>query len=215
MREDWATVFGFLDPSKARRMVRAEFVRWSAREEPFQIISFHIGTVEADGDVGWTEVHYRTLLRRFPDIAARDATQWQKWRVVQGQWYPVPQRELEAYPAPPAKRDADEETRLRTRFEESWDARRRRDWRRLYELCDPRDRSAVSRESFAESESLFEYRSHRVDWVEVISGRGRVRVLYDHKIMDASLTKLPARSMYVVERWVKVDNEWYRDLKTP
>ncbi len=64
-------------------------------------------------------------------------------------------------------------------------------------------------------EELFDYLSHRLDWIEVIGNQGRIRVTYHHKLTDKSMEKLPARDATFIEAWVKSEDEWYLDLKRP
>lgn len=211
--QDWATVFQFQDPAEHDQSAKDEFIRWCVEEEPFRILSYEIDDVDVDGNLGWVDVRYRTSLNKFPDIPARDAETWQKWRRIDGMWYPVPTRELASCPEAPSKRDASAEARLRTRFLESWTARQGRDWPRLYALTDPADREDVPEDEYAQVEGLFEYLAHEVDWVEVVGQRGRIRVSYEHKVTDTSLSKLPAMTATMIETWIQRDNEWYRDLK--
>ncbi len=211
--EDWSTVFLFQDPIKRRGMKEAAFVSWCQDEEPFSIHSFRLRDVVTDDELGWVELDYSASLPRFPAVPPRDAHRWQKWRRVEGGWFPVSPQEVGSFPESPALRDAVAEQRLRVRFEESWTARREKDWHRLYELTDPRDRPDVTETDFTEVESLFEYLSHNLHWVEVIDGVGKVRVSYFHKLTDPSLMKMPARRMWIIEKWTVYENEWYRDLK--
>ena len=88
--EDWHTVFQFQDPPARDEMVEDEFVAWSREEEPFVIHSYSLGEVRIDGRVGWVEVDYQTSMRKLPDIPARDAHRWEKWRLISGQWHPIP-----------------------------------------------------------------------------------------------------------------------------
>lgn len=212
---DWDAVFEFYEPKIRDTLVKSDYMEWADKNELFQIHSFDIAQVQASGEIGWAEVEYRTSLRRFPDLDPRTAKQWQKWRLVDRDWYPIPQKEIKTYPEAPALRDAREEQRLRSRFEASWEARRARDWHRLHQLTDPRDHEAASEEDFAAVEELFDYLSHRLDWIEVIGDQGRIRVTYHHKLTDKSMEKLPARDATFIEAWVKSENEWYLDLKRP
>jgi hypothetical protein len=106
-----------------------------------------------------------------------------------------------------------QEELLRSRFQETWKARKAADWHTLYGLTDPEDRATVTESMFAESEALFEYLSHRVQWVQVIGGQGKIYVTYHHKLTDPSLEKLPTAEVTIHERWIRRGNEWYRDLK--
>ena len=212
LEQDWAAIFPFQDPKSVEDVTEADFVAWCEAEEPFHILEYRLGDVLISDGMGWVEVHSRTAMRRFPDIPPRDTYRWEKWRLLEDRWYPVPPRQLEEYPASPAQRDAAEEQRLLARFEESWEARQTGDWDRLFQLSDPRTRSDIPRDEFAEAQGLIDYLSRKVRWVEVIGERGNIRVEVLHKLTDPSLTKLSPKLAVVTERWVKVENEWYRDL---
>lgn len=212
--EDWPTVFDYqYEPAYRASLVREEFVDWSKQNEPLRVHSYSVANIETDGDVGWVHVHYKSSVRRFPTVEPREAALRQKWRRTDGQWYPVPQQEVGNYPEAPSLRNAEQETKLRARFDESFKARARADWHRLYEFVDPRDRDFVTEEMFAESEGMFEYLEATVHWVEVIEDMGRVQVTYRHKLTDKSMEKLAPQNVSINERWVWVEGEWYRDAK--
>lgn len=210
--EDWTVLYDYLDPVDVAGSTADEYVAWAKEKEPFQIQSYQIQEVIPSGTMAWVHVTYRTTLRRFPNVDAQDAEQWQKWRVVDGRWYPVRSREVADYPEPPVKRDAAAESELRERFLQTWKLRKERNWDELYTYTDPRDHSTVFPDEFASSEGAFEYLDLEILWVEVIGTDGRVRARYHHKVNDPNLTKLGARDIFVVENWVKVDGQWYRDL---
>jgi len=211
--EDWPAVYPFLDPADTQGAPVEQFVQWSSENEPFRIRSYEFQDFETDGPIGWAHLRYETTLRKFPDLPPQQSVQCQKWRLRDGAWYPVPIRELPNYPEPPSRRDRAAEQQLRKRFLASWPLRKERNWSTLYNgFTDPQDRGQVSEAEFAESEGLFEYIEQEVVWVEVIGNRGRIHVRYRHKLDDPSLTKLPPADAFLTESWVRVDNEWYRDL---
>lgn len=209
--EDWATLYTFLEPHQQTASLE-EYAAWARDHEPFKVESYQLGQVLTDGRLGWVEINARLAVRRFPNMPARAAHRWDKWEWREQQWRQVPPRAVEDYPESPVTRDAAEEAHLRERFGESWAARRAADWEKLYSLVDPRDRERVPFEKFVDSEGLFEYYSHGIVWIEVIDDRGRIRVSYEHKLTDPSLTKLPQKTLEVTERWVKHEGVWYRDL---
>lgn len=213
--EDWKSAFDYYEPTTRAKLVREDYEKWSAENEPFRIHSFRIENVQVDGDVGWALVHYASTIRRFPDLPPREASMWQKWRRTQGDWYPIPVDELQAYPDPPALRDKAQEMRLRDRFEKTASLRKASNWSELYRFTDPADRADVTEDMYVEGESAFAYLDYRVHWVEAIDGFGRVCVTYRHRVTDKSMEKLPPRDLSVIEKWVRsdADGEWYRDLK--
>ena len=212
---DWAVSYEFEEPKVRERMSLEDYVVRAAELQPFNIESFELIRAESKLNRGWALVRHRSSLKRFPDVPARQVEMWQKWRRIDRQWYPVPPRELLAYPEAPALRDADQENRLKRRFEESWRYRRTKEWPELYRLCDPRDRATIDEKEFNLAEGMIDYLSHDLDWVEVIGRRGRIRVGYRHKLADPSLTKLQPTTTFVIEYWVKRGDSWYRDMKRP
>lgn len=214
VEENWKTAHSLQDPRRRESTAEADFVDWHEKSEPFKYHEFEVGRVQSHNDLGWVEVDCRTSARRYPGAPPRRVKRWEKWRVVDGEWYPVPRRELERYPEAPARRDAAEEERLLARFEEAWQARCEHAWDRLYELTDPRDHEDISAQDFAAGESLFEHLSCELKWVEVIGDCGRVRALYEIRMTDPNLNKMSPEAIPLTERWVKLDGDWYRDLLT-
>jgi len=210
--EDWRAVFDLQDPHSRAAWNEDDFVAWSQKNDPFKIQSFQFGDVQADGNMGWIEVKYNTLIRRFESLPPRDASLWQKWRRVDGTWYPVPLRELVSYPEPPSRRDAVEEGRLRARFMEAWRVRKAGDYHALYQFCDPYDHPKMPEQAYVDMQELLKYLSCDVKWVEVVGKLGRVQVVYRRKVTDPSMTKLPVETIVQTEDWIKVDGEWYQDL---
>ena len=176
MHEDWNTAFLFEDPRMREAVDPAEFVAWCEANEPFRVHSFDIGQALLDGEMAWVEIKCRTSVRKFPQAPPQDIDRWEKWRQVDGQWYPVPRTALDAYPVSPVLRDLEEEIRLQARFQESWQARRARDWGRLFAMADPLDRAEVQEEEFAQAHELVEFLSMEIQWVQVVCGEGIVRV---------------------------------------
>lgn len=212
---DCPTIFIFENHDREDAMGEAEFVARCRNEEPLRIVDYDLSSAEVDGELGWVRVVYHVHFQKAPGAPVEAAEAWEKWYKIKGEWFPVPKTELPNYPEPPSFRDAPGEASLRNRFLASWEARRSEDWHRLYELSDPLDHDAVNEATFVESESMFHYLGVKLVWVEVIGERGKVRVTYQHKVADPSLTKLSPRSMTITEKWVARDGTWYRDLKRP
>ena len=211
-KEDWATIFAMLDPAERADVDQADFAKWCTENEPFVIHAYTLGRVLTDNDFGWVEVTYKSTIRQYPTLPPRDAEQWQKWRRVEGQWYPVPRKLLEGYPLPPVQRDLKEEKRLQARFEQMWEARVAGDHQRLWNLINPADRKHVTVEQIAESDALSHWLDHHVHWVQVVKDTGIVLVTYKHKLQDPNLQKMPPQYIQSTEHWIKVEGEWYRLL---
>jgi hypothetical protein len=208
-QDDWAIVYMFEEPAERGHIDKAKYVDWHLENEPIKTHAFRLGRVQTEGDLGWVEVQCRTSARKFPNVPPRDVQRWEKWRVVAGDWYPIPPTAADLYPAAPALRDAAEEARLAARFEASFAARQARDWNALYALMDPEEHGKIPLELMTERENLYRYLSRQVQWVEVVGGNGRVRVRYETKRTDPSLTKMAPEVKDVTERWVKRGDTWY------
>ncbi len=210
--ENWVAAFEYFEPATRATLNRDEFVKWSQENEPFRIQKFSIANVETREETGWVGLTYTSTIRRFPGLQPHESVMWQKWRKTDGEWYPVPSDELVSYPESPALRNAGDEERLESRFVESWPHRKASDWAALYEYSEPADRAQVTLDMFIEGEGLFQFLDYRVHWVEAIEGLGRVCVTYRHRLTDKSLEKLSPKDLTIIEKWIKSDGEWYRDL---
>ncbi len=210
--ESWDDLFQYQPPKLQAETTVDQFREWSANEDPFIIKKWSIKDHRREGTFGWVRVDYTAGLRRFPTLPPKQKTHWQRWVVLEGNWYPVPQTELDQFPETPAIRDGEAEKVLRTRFESTWKSRKNADWSAMYEKSDPRDRDSVSLDQFAESEGRFLYLDIEIHWVEVIGDYGRILATYEHKPSDPNMTKMPSQRKATIEHWVQVENQWYRDL---
>ena len=213
--EDWQRAFEYVHPAQRADATVEQYIAWCEKEEPFRVHSFSLGQVLVDGDYAWVEVDSNKSIRKFPKFPPREGVHWERWRRVDGAWYPLPAAMLETCPTSPALRNADEEARLAKRFEAAWIARKDRDWKTLYDLGDPNDREAIPYDQFERAYELLTYLDSEVHWVEVVGQRGTVRVTYRHKLNDPNLTKLPVDTTTMNEDWILVDGEWYVDNKRP
>lgn len=202
---DWVTVARMQSPT-------GTVDEAAVKPSELLVVKYKLGDAWRQKDRGWVNVDFTTRMARFPDIPPRSVRIWQKWRLKNEQWRPVPPDELDDYPVVPLLRDRVQEAALQERFDVSWNARLHKNWEALYQMTDPRDRADVPFEEFLKGEHLIDYLSHKVEWIEVIGDRGRVRVQYHHRLADPSLTKLPPATIAVTELWVRRDDVWYRDL---
>jgi len=210
--ESWDDLYQFQPPRLQVTTTVEQYRQWATAEEPFLLKEWSIKDQFCEGTFGWVRVDYTASLRRFPNLPPKAKTHWQRWVALEGEWYPVPQTELDDFPDTPAARDTDAERVLRARFEGTWAARKNRDWSALYEWSDPRDLDTISLEQFADSESRFIYLAMEIHWVEVKGDFGRIRVTYAHKPADPNMTKMAVQRVSSIEHWVRVDGQWYRDL---
>jgi hypothetical protein len=213
--EDWSVVFRYQDLTKMPDATEADFAAWAAKEEPFVVHAFEIGQVVTDGRYGWVELSTSVSMRQFQGVPPRETRRWEKWHLRDGAWYPIRPQDLAEAPAPPPLRDLDEEARLLARFRGACAAREAGDWAGLAEYSDPSQKSKLEAAEAAGMESQIDYLSHDVHWVEVIGDHGTVRVSLEFRLRDPSLSKMPARTEVLNDRWVRRDNEWYLDPRGP
>ncbi len=210
--EDWSTVFEFLEPARREATTREKFVTWADRQEPFRTHAADVQRVQVADELGWVEVDLKTSFRKMPQAPVTEVVRWEKWRVTENEWYPVPRPELDGYPAAPATRDLEAEAALRERWESAWHARSARDWKAFYQLIAPADREKVPFDEYAAEEEGVRYISHDLKWVEVVGDIGRVRVIYEVKSTDPAVRKAPPHKVDLTEQWITVDGKWYRKL---
>ncbi len=210
--EDWATTFRFESPETQAGATAEEYAAWKDENEPFIVLDYDIEAIEAVDGLGWATVAYQSKLRKFEKLPPRNSTRDEKWYAHQGQWYPVPGAAADRYPAAPAKRDADAEAHLGERHDAAWRARQAGDIRALYEFILPADRQRVSQDQFMEEESRLLYLSRKVHWVEAIDDVGRVRVAYEYRFNDPSMTKMTPQWLVITENWAHLDGQWYLDI---
>lgn len=211
VQADCATVQQFEDPGSPGAMKPEEFIEWCQSKEPFLYKTYTLKGVEAEGDVGWANVSYTCAVRGFEDRDERTVETAQKWHRYEGEWYPAPKERADEIPEPPSRRDAAAEKDLHRRVEAASAARLAGDWAKVYEQIDPRDRANVSLETYTSSEGLAEWLKADIRWCEAIGDRGRVFMIYEVKLKEAR--NMPGREIRKVEDWVKVDGQWYRDVK--
>jgi hypothetical protein len=210
--EDAPTLLAYHRPEDRGQIDPQKFAAWLREQEPFKFYSYAVGRCEVDGELGWVELAYRTSFRRVPDSPPRDIQKWEKWQLIAGEWYPIMAREARSYPEPPHRRNRSEEAKLRTRFEQAWEARRDGKLERLLEFIDPADKDLLVPEQVQEQEQLRKWLACEVLWVEVIEDAGRVAATYTTKRSDPSLSKWPEETQQAIEHWVRRDGVWYRDV---
>ncbi len=211
--EDWSTTYHLQEPAQRAAISEEEYVDWHKRREPFKTHAFELKRAQVDTarNLGWMEIHVKTSFRLAPNAPVQELTRWEKWRFTAGNWFPIPREAIDAFPSAPAQRDLAAEKVLRTRFDQTWQARQTKHWDDLYQLVDPRDRETASVEEIAAGEELADYLSFKLRWIEARKDRARIRVVYTRKITDPSLTKLPPEETELIEFWVRRDGEWYLD----
>lgn len=211
--EDWATEYQFLSPAEATTITKDAFVSLRKEKWLLRYASATVGKTISDNDIGWVEVTLNFRLKDAPEIKPEQRTTWDLWQRKDGQWYRVSEQQREHLPKlPPPLRLAEEESSLSRRIHAFWQARERQEWKQVYHYLDPTFQKQTSEEEFLKSKAIYSYLSHRVEWVEVIGENGRAKVAYAYKINDPSLAKLDTRENFALEKWMKVDGQWYRRM---
>lgn len=210
VREDWPHMFyNFIDPPFRRERTVDQYIEFMSKREVFKINSFKLGRVESDGPFGWSEVDYNTSNRLSDQIPARNAKTWTKWRVVEGEWYPVPREMLEDYPAAPSTRNLVDEPALKARVEAAYMARQATDWKTVWDEIDPAAHETSTYEKFTSAISQKLFGGFVIDWIEATGNQARVRILFQTKPNDPSMTKMPWSDEVMIERWKKIGDSWY------
>jgi mRNA-degrading endonuclease YafQ of YafQ-DinJ toxin-antitoxin module len=215
VKQDWGTVYDLSIPEERANATREQYVAFRREKGPFQYLTAQIGEVAVAGDIGWVQVAYDVRPLNYPEVKPHHIQIWDLWH-KRDTWYPVPKPQRDQFPKlPPHLRPADEEAALSKRAHDYWQAKETQDWQLIYQYLTPDHRAQVSLEQFLKKKALFSYFSHRLEWTEVITdNRGRVKVVYRRKLNDPSVSKLDPQEDRVIENWIKIDNQWYRDLET-
>jgi len=216
VRQDWGVLYDFLSPSERDKGTRDQFVSQGKEKAPFRYLSYHLGEVETAGDLGWVLTEFEARAVKFDKLPSRRVSQWQVWQKNNAEWYPLTEGRSELAPSlPPRLRPAAEEARLLKRADEFWEAREKQQWGVIYQYCDPGFRQRVPAEEFLQMKALNLYLFHALEWAEVAGDRGRVRITYRYRSSDPGLAKLDPEEVSVVEDWVKMTDEWYRNVPEP
>lgn len=208
---DCPTIQRYHDPRTPEGQKRDEYIEYCANREPFIYKTYEIGDIQTERDWGWVDVKYSAAIRGHENVTPPVVTMNERWQRYKNNWYLTPKDQLDRMPITPSKRDKKEEARLKARFLRSWEARQSEDWSALYELVDPRDRETIPLKEYSEAEQLAMFLGADCQWVEVVGDRGRVFVEYNIKLRD--IVHLPPKVVPKYEDWIKVDGEWYRDIK--
>jgi glucan-binding YG repeat protein len=211
--EDWATEYQFLSPEEAATITKDTFVSLRKEKWLLRYLSATVGKAFSSNNIGWVEVTLNFRLKNYPEIQPKQRTIWDLWQRKDGQWYRVSEKQHEQVPKlPPHLRPAEEESSLAQRIHAFWQAREQQDWKQVYQYLDPTFQEKTPEEEFLKSRAIYSYLSHRVEWVEVLGENGRAKVAYTYKINDPSLTKLDTQENLALEKWIKVNGQWYRRM---
>jgi hypothetical protein len=212
--EDWETVYDLVPDDQRAKSSRDQFVSFRREKGPFQYLSAEVEEVYVSGDIGWVAVKFSARPKAYPQLPPTRVESWDTWQIRDGRWQALSKDESDQLPRlPPARRSTAEERRLAGRASEFWHAKERQDWALIHEYLQPDYQAKVPLKEFLERKAMFAYLDHRLDWTEVIGNKGRVRIVYTHKLNDPSVSKMEPEESAKIEAWIKVGGQWHRRME--
>jgi hypothetical protein len=213
---DWNTVYDLMSKEEQAQVPKDRFVAFQSKGGVFRYTSATVGDVSIDADLAWIAVEFTVQASQYEGVPARNVKTWDLWRKQSDEWRPVAKGLLDQFPRrPPHARNGVEEQALAARVNAVWEARRAQDWKKVYTFLDPDFRQREPIETFLARRSQYVYLGHTLEWAEVTEDRGRVKVSYDYKFDDPSLSKMEPKRNTEFEEWVKIDGQWYRFMPPP
>jgi hypothetical protein len=216
VKKDWKAVHALLAPDEQKAVKPEDYANYrNSKTGTFQYVSAEAGETALEGDAGWVRVTGEGVLVGFPGIQPRHLQYWQLWRKHESGWLLMSKAESQGVrQLPPNARSMAEEDALKQRADAFWKAKEAQDWRAIYGYLVPEFRAKTPLQKFLDNRSMYLYVSHRLEWVEVIEGQGRVKVAYTRKLNDPSVSKMSPEEQTALEEWVKVNGQWYRQVKS-
>jgi hypothetical protein len=213
-RQDWTVLYQYQPGADRSQAGLDEFTAFSKKNAPFRFLSFELEHTETAGDLGWVKVACTARVAGYGDLPPKTTSEtWQVWEKIEGNWFPVPAKQLEELPSrPPSVRSAEDEAALTKRANDFWEAKEKEQWGLLYEYCDPEFRKTVSQEEFLQKKARYVYVAHSVVWTEVTGDKGKVKVTSLIRPNDPYLTKIEPKEDSSFEDWIKVEGIWYRSI---
>jgi hypothetical protein len=213
VKGDWATVFDYLSETEKKGGTKEQYVAFSKEKGPFRYLSYKLGDVDVEGDVGWVRTAYEIEPTRFPGLPPNKLDTWQVWENKDGKWFPIANEQQQDLPKlPPRLRPLKEESAVIARANEFWQAREKDDYKTVYQLCPPAFRAKVPAEEFLGKKALNTYVGHTIHWAEVAGDHAKLRVTILYRPNDPNLTKMDPAQETFLQEWIKVNNQWYLNL---
>jgi hypothetical protein len=214
VKGDWSTVYDYLSETERKGGTKDQYVEFTKEQGPFRYLSYKLGEVDVEGDSGWVKTAFSVTPMRFPGARPDQVDRWMVWEKRDGQWYPLTSKEEESVPKlPPRLRPVKEEKLVTARANEFWQAREKGDYPRIYQLCAPAFREKTSETTFLGKKAQNVYVGHRIEWAEVVGDHARVKVEVSFRPDDPHLTKIEPSKQTIFQQWVKVNDQWYLDIK--
>jgi hypothetical protein len=210
---DWAAVYHLLPGEERSKFSEESFTSFREKKGPLHIVSAELGEIAVAADMGWVEVTYKARFVPQPQVPLSEVTIWDIWQETNGHWHPLPKSQRPYVPSrPPNHRPAAEEASLSKRVNEFWSAKETQDWGRLYQYLEPDYQKSVTKQTFLQRKAMFSYLTHSLEWAEVSGNEGKVKIVYSRKFNDPSVAKMAPEEQTAIERWIKVDGQWYRRI---
>jgi hypothetical protein len=214
VKGDWGVVYDFLAEGAPKAGAKEEFIAYSKENGPFHYISFKLGDIDVDGDLGWVKTAYDLEPMRFQGLRANHVDTWQTWEKKNGKWYPLSNAQQQNAPKlPPRLRPLKEENAVMARVDQYWQAREKNDLTALYQFISPAFREKVSVQEFLNQRFPQTIVDHQILWAEVQGDSAKVRVTVFIRPNDPNMTKMDPTPETLMLPWIKVNGQWYLDVK--
>jgi hypothetical protein len=213
VKGDWGTVFDYLSGKEIGNATKQQYIDFSKEKGPFVYLSYKLGEVEVDGDIGWVKTAFSLRPQRFPEYPPNRVDQWHVWEKRDGNWYPIPRERMDDEPRlPPSLRPIKEERAVTARADGFWQAREKGDYGALYQYLAPSFREKVSKEEFLSKTALNIYVDHQIHWAAIEGDRAIVRLTVGSRPNDPNLSKMDPNYETTGQEWIKVKDQWYLDV---
>lgn len=216
VKGDWAVVYDYLSEEERAGKTKGQYIEVSKAAGTWRYLQYQIHAVETSDDLGWVKIQSSAEALKFPGTKPRTVTRWEHWEKEGDRWTIVPSNRVGELPKlPPSLRQAAEEKAVTAREEEFWKARERSDYAAIYKLLAPSFRNQITLEEWLGKKAQDLYLSHQILWAEVNNDRAVVRTEYEHRLNDPMASKMTPSIDVSMQQWIKVDGQWYLDLKVP
>jgi len=213
VKGDWATVYDYLSEAERAGRTKERYVEVSSTVGPWRYLNYKLGGVETSDDTGWVEIEYSAEPVQFPGIKPKLVARWEHWEKVDGRWEVVYGKRVMDFPTrPPSQRSVEEERAVTARAEKFWKAQEKGDYTTVYELCSPSFRKALSLDEWLTKKAQNIYVSHEIMWAEVQGDQALVRVAFEYRPNDPTVSKMVPLDEIAMQNWMKVDGLWYLDV---
>lgn len=211
---DWQKLYNSLSPAEKKKKTAEQFASLMTERNAFTFVSSKIVDSKVDGNLGWVEMENVLQSKDYEDMPPTKAHFWQVWRKTEDSWHAMQKEDnMDAPRLPPHLRNTAEEERLSKRIAETWEAKEKGDWPKVYEALSPNFHQKMPVDQFMKMTALNQYLGHQTEWVEAIGNQGRAKTTCLIKSNDPSLAKMDSAQTTMIENWILIDGQWYMDTK--